>query len=202
MSDDLLRQYNRELSFIRQAAGRFAQEHPKIAERLRLGPDEAEDPHVERMIQAFAFLSARVRQKLDDEFPEITESLLGVLYPHYQAPIPSMGVVQMRLARDQTDLPDGFAVPAGTALETDPIDEEPIRFRTTSAATLWPIEVESATLGRPPMAVPPTAHSARAAAYLRLVLRCVGDETTFQKLNLQSLRFFLKGQPQHSYLLY
>lgn len=199
MSDDLLKQYDRELSFIRQAAGRFAQEHPKIADRLRLGAEVAEDPHVERMIQAFAFLSARVRQKLEDEFPEITESLLGVLYPHYLVPIPSMGIVQMRPA---ADLDQSYTVPARTALETDPIDDEPVRFRTTAPATLWPIEVESATLARPPMAVPRTDYSAKAAAHLRLVLRCVGDEATFQSLNPNSLRFFLKGQPQHANLLY
>ena len=94
MSEELLPYYNRELAFIRRLGAEFAERHPKIAGRLRLGPDAADDPHVERMIEAFAYLNARTRHKLDDDFPEITDAMLGVLYPHYQAPVPSMAVVQ------------------------------------------------------------------------------------------------------------
>jgi type VI secretion system protein ImpG len=202
MSDDLLPHYNRELSFLRKQAARFAREHPKIATRLRLGDTEAEDPHVERLIQAFAFTSARIRQKLDDDFPEITESLLSVLYPHYHVPIPSMGIVQMTLPPDQTDFPVGYPVPAQTPLETEPIDGEPCRFRTTSDVILWPIDVQSATLRRPPITVPATPRSAQAAAVLRLVLDCPGDGASFKTLALSNLRFFLKGESQHVCLLY
>jgi type VI secretion system protein ImpG len=100
MSDALLTYYNRELSYIRRLAGQFAQAHPKIAARLRLGPDSSEDPHIERLIEAFAYLNARTRRKLEDDFPEITAALLGVLYPHYQVPIPSMAIVQFDLAEE------------------------------------------------------------------------------------------------------
>jgi type VI secretion system protein ImpG len=202
MSAELLTYYNRELSFIRRLAAQFAAEHPKIAGRLRLGPDVSEDPHVERLIEAFAYLSARIRHKLDDELPEITEALLGVLYPHYQAPIPSMAVVQLEVGPDQTQPPTGYLVPRGTALETEPIQGEPCRFRTCYPVTLWPVEVESAGLSRPPVRAPVTPRSAQAAAVLRLVLRCRGEDAGFAALTLSSLRFFLKGQPQHAYRLY
>jgi type VI secretion system protein ImpG len=201
MSDELLTHYNRELAYIRRLGAQFAVEHPKIAERLRLGPDAAEDPHVERLIQSFAFVSARIRQKLDDEFPEITESLLGVLYPHYQAPVPSLGIVQLDLAADQ-DVPEGYRVPAQTPLESEPIQGDPCRFRTCYSVTLWPIEVEQATLARPPLAAPATPRSAKAAAVLRLVLRHRGQGGSFRALELDALRFFLKGQFQHTHLLY
>src|SRR5439155_1678832 len=82
------------LSLLRQMGAEFAAKYPKLASRLLLESDASEDPHVERLIQAFAFLAARVHHKLDDEFPEITEALLNVLYPHYLAPIPSMSIVQ------------------------------------------------------------------------------------------------------------
>ncbi|HTK75544.1 MAG TPA: type VI secretion system baseplate subunit TssF, partial [Gemmataceae bacterium] len=78
MSDELLPLYNRELSFVRRLGAEFAKAHPKIAGRLRLGPDASEDPHVERLIQAFAYLNARTRAKLEDDFPELTDALLGV----------------------------------------------------------------------------------------------------------------------------
>ena len=86
MSDELLPYYNQELTFIRMLGEQFAREHPKIARRLRLGADVKQDPHVERLIQAFAFLNSRIRHKLDDDFPEITEALLGIVYPHLIRP--------------------------------------------------------------------------------------------------------------------
>jgi len=96
MSDRLEARYNDELAFIRRMALEFARDRPKIADRLVIDREsgQSEDPHVERLIEAFAFLTARVRLKLDDEFPELTEALLNTLYPHYLAPIPSMAVVQ------------------------------------------------------------------------------------------------------------
>src|SRR5919201_3300234 len=94
MPDDLLNYYERELTFLRQIGAEFAVKYPKIASRLLLDSDTSEDPHVERLIQAFAFLAARVHHKIDDEYPEITESLLNVLYPHFLAPIPSLSIVQ------------------------------------------------------------------------------------------------------------
>src|SRR5262249_56107750 len=105
MADELLDYYNRELRFVRELASSFARSHPKIAERLRLSADDAaDDPHVERLIEAFAYLTARIRFKLDDDFPEITESLLNILYPHYLAPVPSMATVQFHLAPDHVHL--------------------------------------------------------------------------------------------------
>src|SRR5262249_29747756 len=150
MSDDLLPWYDRELSSVRRQAAQFAEAHPKIASRLRLGPDSAEDPHVERLIEAFAYLTARVRRKLDDDFPEITEALLGVLYPHYQRPFPSMAIVQLEFDPEQKELPAGHTVPRHSPVETEPIQGEPCRFRTGYPVTLWPIEVRAASLSRPP----------------------------------------------------
>src|SRR4051812_14405058 len=99
MRDRLEEFYEKELMFIRRMAADFARERPKIADRLMLSPDarESADPHAERLIESFAFLTARIRLKLEDEFPEIVNSLMGLLYPHYLAPIPSMSVAQFTL---------------------------------------------------------------------------------------------------------
>src|SRR5690606_34140025 len=113
VTDVLLPWYDRELEFFRRMAGDFAQRSPKIAARLHRDAQGAKDPHVERMIQAFAYLNARIRYKLEDDFPEITDAMLGVLYPHYLAPTPSMAVIQFQLKKGQADLPDGHPIPAG-----------------------------------------------------------------------------------------
>ena len=201
MSAELLSFYNRELSFIRRLAAQFAEEHPKIAGRLRLGPESSEDPHVERLIEAFAYLTARIRNKIDDEFPELTEALLGVLYPHYQAPIPSMAIVELQLDPEQPPPPGGYVVARHTELESEPIGGEPCKFRTCYPVTLWPLELTSAELSKPPFVAPQTPVSARAAAVLKLTLTCTGD-ADFGALQLDTLRFFLKGQPHHVYRLY
>ena len=80
MRDELLGYYERELIFLRRMGAEFARKYPKIAARLQIDEEKIEDPHVERIIEAFAFLSARVNLKLDDELPEITESFLNTLY--------------------------------------------------------------------------------------------------------------------------
>jgi type VI secretion system protein ImpG len=200
MSDELLPFYNRELSFFRRLGAGFARAHPKIAGRLRLGPDASEDPHVERLIQAFAYLSARTRHKLEDDFPELTDAHLGVLYPHYQLPIPSMAIVQLELDPSQSELTEGHMVRRGTAVESEAIDGEPCRFRTAFDVTLWPVRVSEARLAQPPFPAP--AAVGRPASILRLVLTGPDQPVDFSTWSLRSLRFFLNGQNQHVFPLY
>jgi type VI secretion system protein ImpG len=203
MADELLEYYNRELTFLRRLGAEFAAANPKIARRLRLSPDEAaDDPHVERLIEAFAYLTARVRTKLEDELPEITTSLLHVLYPHYLAPIPSLAIVQFKLDAEQAQLTSAQTIPRHTELETEPIQGEPCRFRTCYAVNLWPVEVGSAIFAQAPLPAPRTPYSEEATAVIRIGLRCPSPEASFATLGLGTLRFFLKGQPHNVYRLY
>src|SRR6059058_2953359 len=110
MSETLFPYYERELIFIRQMAQEFARLYPAAAGRLLLEPNRSIDPHIERLIEAFALLTGRIQHKLDDEFPELTQGLLGVLYPHYLAPIPSMAIVQFEPDEARTQLPQGFLI--------------------------------------------------------------------------------------------
>ena len=206
MADELLDYYNRELTYIRRLAAEFAEAHPKIAERLRLGPDDAsDDPHVERLIEAFAYLTARVRHKLDDEFPEITELAPGRPLPALPGPDPVDGdrAVRARPGAEPAHRP-ATRSRAHTELETEPIQGEPCRFRTCYPVTLWPIELKSAVLAQAPLAGPGHAVLARrrppccgSVAELPVARR-----SSFAALAIDSLRFFLKGQPQHVYRLY
>lgn len=198
MIDDLLPHYDAELTFIRRMAAEFAEAHPKIAGRLRLSADAVDDPHVGRLIELFAFLTARIRQKLDDEFPELIDALLCTLYPHYLAPIPSMAIVQFAC---QADLASSTEIPAGTELVSEAVDGETCRFRTGFSVTLWPIALEAAVLTGRPLAAPPNPRASAAVACLRLSLGCLVPEMTFDKLGVGALRFFLRGQPQQVFPL-
>jgi len=198
MAEELLPYYERELSFIRQMAGEFADKYPKIASRLQLEADKSEDPHVERLIQAFAFLAARVHHKIDDEYPEITESLLNVLYPHYLAPVPAMSIVQFVLDPDQGKLTNGYRINRGAALYSQPVNGSPCRFRACYPVTLWPIEITSASLDSLGglAAVPRTAVSV-----VKLNLHCQGG-AKFSELALDRLRFYLHGESPLVHAIY
>jgi type VI secretion system protein ImpG len=207
MRDELLGYYERELAFMRQMGAEFARKYPKIAGRLSLEADKCEDPHVERLIEAFSFLAARVHLKIDDEFPEVTESLLNVLYPHYLSPIPSMSVAQFSLDPQQGKLTTGYKLDRDTLLYSQPIQGTPCRFRTCYPVTLWPMEVVSAwieSLG------PLDARGRWPAAAIRISLRCTND-TRLSELKMSAgerlrvidrLRFYLNGEAALVYPLY
>ena len=108
MREELLHYYERELTFLRRMGAEFAQRYPKVAGRLQLEPNKCEDPHVERMLEAFAFLAARVHLKIDDDFPEISETLLNIVYPHYVRPIPSMSIVEFELDPSRASCTTGY----------------------------------------------------------------------------------------------
>ena len=202
MSDELLPYYEQELAYFRQVAPDFARRHPRIAGRLRMSDAEIDDPHVERLIQAVAFLNARTRRKIDDDFSEISQALLQVLYPHYLAPFPSATIVRFALPQDQAELVQGFTIPRSSSLETDPIDGEPYRFRTCYPVTVWPLELIRASVQRASLPLPPAPWKELVRANVRLELATYGKKASLGALALGQLRFFLNAPPQLAFQLY
>ena len=146
MDRRMLRYYTQELAYMREMGAEFATAFPKIAARLALDATEVADPYVERLLEGFSFLSARVRLKLDAEFPRFTQHLLECVYPHYLAPTPSMAIVQFTPAMTEGSLTGGFTVPRGTVLRGQiPRGEvTACQFRTAHDLTLWPIDLVDA----------------------------------------------------------
>src|SRR3954452_12245439 len=114
MRDELLLYYERELDYLRKSAAQFAEKHPKVASRLVLEPTKCEDPHVERLLEGFAFLAARMHRRLDDDLPEISEALLDVLHPQHVRPVPSISLVEIELDPELGTQPGGLRVPRGS----------------------------------------------------------------------------------------
>lgn len=199
MSDELLKHYEKELAFLHKAMGEYAQRHPKIGSRLRISSERPEDPFVDRLLDGVALLNARIQDKLDDDFPELTDGLLGTLYPHYQRPIPSMSIVQFQ-ASDALD--QCVKVSAGTELNTDTFGGESCRFTTRYPVDIQPIKVDSAHLLARPFVAPGANDIGGADAVLRLRLRTLEPSLTFSTIKPGKVRFFLRGQPKHIYPLY
>ena len=198
MDPDFLRYYERELQFIREMGAEFSRAYPKIAGRLGLDGFECADPYVERLLEGFAFLTARVQLKLDAEFPTFTQHLLEMVYPHYLAPIPSMAVVQLQPDPTAADLAEGFVVPRGTSLRSvlGKGDRTACEYRTGADVTLWPIELVEAKYlpNTAALSLPASAVSGIKGikSGIRFRLR-VSEGLTFDQLPLDSLRLFLRG---------
>lgn len=202
MKEDLLPYYEHELSLFRGMGKEFAKSYSKIAQRLLIEPEKCDDPHVERLIEAFAFLAGRVHHKIDDEFPEITESLLSILYPHYLQPIPSMSIAQFKMDPDQAQLSAGYEIKRHAQLYTKPIagKDTSCSFRTCYPVTLWPLSVVSASVA-PSSNQPVSAGSSESFAVVRIELKCLGP-AKFDALPLESLRFYLSGEGPIVHTLY
>lgn len=200
MQNELLPYYDRELAFLRELGKEFAAQYPKVAGRLLLEEGTTEDPHVERLIEAFAFLTARINLKLDDEFPEITDALLGILYPHLLRPIPSMSIVQMVIDPDQMSISGRYTVPRHAELFSRPVEGVPCRFRSCYPVDLWPLRVAEAKVS----ALDRIALGGRgvnAAGILRIRLKAMGG-VKFSAMGLDRLRFFLDGDGRLVHTLY
>jgi len=203
MSQKLLRHYRLELDYLRQLGVEFAAAHPDIAGHLGLPFQSAMDPHVERLREGFALLAARIRAKIEDEQPELTEALLGVLYPQLTQPLPSMSVIRFKVAEDQwAPLAKGVEIEAGAVLRSEVSGNEPsCEFRTTFPVTLWPLAIGPLELSEQIDA----AEAARtgATAVLTVPVRCIGMTKLGQldQRKFRSLRFFLGGEGHSPFLL-
>jgi type VI secretion system protein ImpG len=176
--DDLLHYYKRELAYLRTQGASFAQRYPKIAARLALHGTESLDPHTERLIEATAFLAARVHRDLDQTFPQVASALLENVCPSLLQTTPSMTVAQFELDASQGKVTSGFRVPRHTGLSARTDDGEVCRFRTAWETVLWPLKIARASIGED--------------ATLRLTLECEPG-VDFSELELSQLRLHVCG---------
>jgi len=204
MREELLEYYERELTYLRQMGGEFARKYPKVAGRLMLDADRCDDPHVSRLLEGFAFLAARVHRRIDDDFPEICESLTRIIHPGYLRPMPSMTIVECQPDPAQGKKTAGMRIPKGAPLVSKAtVEGLSCRFLTAYDVDLWPFSVASAEWRQPErMQRPPRATvGVQAVAAARLRLRCQRD-VVFSGLPVSRLRFHLAGDASVVYSLY
>ena len=209
--DQLLNYYQHELTYIRQMGAEFAQKYPKIAGRLLLEPDRCEDPHVERLLEGFALLAARVHLKIDDDFPEISTALLESLYPHYIRPVPSMSVVQYQLDPKQGKTTTSLQIPKGSLLLSNRINGNRCKFRSAYDVTLWPLAVQECSWrsaeGFGNLIPPGSLESEEVrknppVAVLRVKLACSSDDIVLSTLPIDKLVFYIGGESPVANALY
>ena len=198
--DELRQHYEAELGYLRKLGAEFKKQYPKIADRLQLDDATAKDPHVERLLEGFAFLAGRIHKRLDDDFPEITGALLNVVYPHYVRPLPSFSIVEVKPDPMQGKQTAALALPRASRLLTRPSQGVTCRFQTCFETTIWPVDLAEAHW-RTPDRLDPPVKSSGAAAVVRLILRAQ-PEVPLGKLGIDSLRFYLHGSEELPHALY
>lgn len=200
IDDQLLDYYQRELTWLRHAGAGFAARYPKVARRLELAPGECPDPHVERLLEGFSLLAARLQRRLDDDYAEFSDALLEQLYPLALRPLPSCAIVQFVPDPSKGNLAEGYRLPRDTPLFVTTDSGASIHFRSTADAHLWPLHISEALLldGDEAQALTgvPQAGSA-----LRLSLRCL-EGITWPELSISSLRLHLAASPVVNASLY
>jgi len=178
--------YNEELAFLRELGREFGAAHPTVAHMLE---SKGADPDVDRLLEGVAFLTGRIRQKIDDELPELFQSLMSLMWPHYLRPVPSTAILQFQPAAEQ--LSSIATVARGVEVSSVPVDGTSCRFRTCYDTSLAPIQVADVALDIP-MA---------ADAALRITVRAAGRAPLGQ-LKLKSLRFYLADDTVQATTLY
>ncbi len=167
-----------ELTYLRELGKEFATAYPGIAPMLA---ERGGDPDVERLLEGVAFLTGKIRQKIDDELPEVIHSVAALLFPHYVRQIPSASIVEF------TPLPnvvrERLVVPRGSEVGSVPVDGVSCRFRTTQDVELLPIAIEDVRVDT----------GQTLSQTLRIELRLTGG-ANFAALNLKTIRFYLQGE--------
>jgi type VI secretion system protein ImpG len=191
---DLLPHFERELAFLRSRAAEFAREYPKIAGRLQVSGDVGDDPHVERLIESFAFLAARIHKRLDDDFPLFTEALLDVLYPHYRRPFPSCAIARFDPGASAAQMSRGITVSRGTMLRSRLVEGTACRFRTAYDCAVLPVRVAAAayrSVLRPPEG---TRMPRDAGGFLSIRLELASPLVRWGGLGVDRLRLYIDGE--------
>lgn len=219
MEPRLLQYFERELRHLREVGGEFARDFPKIAGRLGLDEFECADPYVERLLEGFAFLAARVQLKVDAEFPTFTQHLLDIVYPHYLAPTPSMAVVQFNPDLNEGSLARGSTIPRDTALRSQIAkgEQTACEYRTAHELKLWPLQIIEADylatrtavasagleslVGSTRSSEPVSTIRRDLKAGLRIRLRCMAG-LKLNQLELDRLPIYLRGAGELPMRLY
>ncbi|QCE35310.1 type VI secretion system baseplate subunit TssF [Acetobacteraceae bacterium] len=199
MNDDFVYYYQRELETLKKLAAEFSEDNPKIAKRLRVSPDLVEDPHVERLLEGSAFLAGRTQKRLDDEYPELTDAMLDVLFPHVLSPMPCASIVELFLP---TSRREKFLLEKGTSFSTLSPEGEKYPFMSTMETEVWPIKAEKAFFEAQPFKAPKHPKIQHAKSYVRISLKLFDKQASFGEISPENLCFYLNASDGQAITLF
>jgi type VI secretion system protein ImpG len=178
--------YDEELDYIRNLAREFGATHHEASHLVEPG----QDPDVERLLEGFAFLAAQVRQTLDDDFPELTQGLFNMLWPHFLRPVPSLAIEQFKPRPG--GLRQTLKVPHGAQVVTEESSADVrFRYRTCWDVQLQPLELDAAAIE--------TTRRGETSLVLQFALH---PNVKFDSLDLGRMRLYLHEDVRHAWQLH
>jgi type VI secretion system protein ImpG len=192
---ELLPYYERELGFLRRYSREFSERYPRIAGSLLMVGEVCEDPHIERMIQSFALLSARVSKRIDDDYPEFTEALFEVLYPHYLRPFPSCSIARMDSGVNVSQLTSATYMPRGTELTTRPVKGVECKFRTAYDVMVAPLRLSYVQFDTVISAPESVELAPNVTSKISIHFESLSEQLGIGQLCIGKLRIFIDGEP-------
>ncbi|BBL88250.1 type VI secretion system protein ImpG [Vibrio rotiferianus] len=199
MSDSLLSYFEQELRFIRNEASQFAERHPGTARALGMRKDSIDDPQIARLIESVALMNGKLQQRLDESYPELTESLVNLLFPHYLRPVPSYSMLDFAIFEEANAK---HSIPKGTEFDVASESGEPVVFRTSEDIALLPIQVASAEVLFAPFELAKPAGAENAKAMLELTIKATDSGIELRDLDIDQLKLHLKGESHFALRLY
>lgn len=150
--EELLPYYEKQLQEFSQQSREFASKYPKIAQRLSLNQEQIDDPHIERLIQAFSLISARIDKKLNDSYEIFTRSIFEVMFPQYLKPFPACSIVSFEDFNKIKQLNSAHLIPKNTSLKSKSVRGVQCEYRTVQDVTLLPVALKSVNFKTHPSA--------------------------------------------------
>nr|WP_057924961.1 type VI secretion system baseplate subunit TssF [Burkholderia ambifaria] len=191
MHDKLRGYYEQELAKLEDQFVIFSNEYPRVAARLSFTSGQTDDPHVQRMMQAFALIAAEIRVNLDDGAPKFTEALLHVLHPHYLRPFPACSIARLDPVKDLPDKP--VVLPRGMELTSRGGE---VRFRTAYDVTLAPVRISSARFSRSTVAPARVALPPNTTCFISITIESTGTAAPLEAVSPDALRVHFTGERQ------
>lgn len=189
---DLFSHYENELVMLRQLCREFAEHYPKVAGKLQMVGESCDDPHVERLIQAVALLSARVGKRLDDNYPQFTEALLNLMFPHFLRPFPSCAIARIDGTAQASQ---STTLARGTTLESVLVNGVRCTFKTACDVTVAPVSIVKAWFD--PLIKAPSGQvlPSSANASVSITVQSLASAGPVFQLGLGKLRVYIDGEP-------
>lgn len=176
--------FREELAFLREQGKEFTEIHPQLSRFLH---GRNTDPDVERLLEGFAFLTGRLREKIEDEFPELTHSIINMLWPNYLRPVPSMSIVKFT---PEENMSVKHTISTGIQLNSKAVLGTTCQFRTCRDVVIYPLECNRVF-----------AHHSRESSTIELQMS-IKNDLTVEDIQLDMLRFYLGGDKYGSEIVY
>ncbi|MCL1076795.1 type VI secretion system baseplate subunit TssF [Parashewanella spongiae] len=199
MFSTLLKYYEQELRFVKNEGSKFVEKHPKAAKTLGLNKQGVADPELMMLIESFAFLNARLQSSLDDTFPDFTNGLLELFFPHYVKPLPSYSLLNFDLF---TKVNASHVIPKGTEFNIHVNTESEMIFRSSEGIVIHPIQLTNVTAEFAPFNKDSGIDNEQAKAMIELQLNTLDEDTQFNELDINKIKLQLRGENSFILRLY